>query len=133
MNEQVLLIEQCQELLALGVDMSKASMCWSRFKNDPDFSIQAMSKDMFEEQIRNWDTIYTPYDYTIIPTLTLQDILTILPNEIQNHKLESDLKGYIHYVFRSPYRVHNLNAIECSTLLEAAFNMLKWCKENKYI
>ena len=131
MKEQVLTISQMQELIDMGVDVSKASMCWSKFKNDPDFSLQAMSQDAFEEQIRSIDTLYTPYDYYIIPTFTFQDMLEMLS--------QGSLRGSLHFnknkfiVFMADNQFNVINETDSVSSIEAVFKMLKWCKENKYV
>lgn len=142
MKNQVLSINQMQELKELGINTSKASMCWSKFKYDSNFIIQAMSKNMFEEEIRNLDLIYTPYDYTIIPTFTLQDILEILPREIKPFEdCKSWKKVWLRLLpyagnrwcvlYENPDEV--LYRSDSENPLESAFNMLKWCKQNNYI
>lgn len=63
MNNQVLSIEQCKELIELGIDMSNASMCY------------------FIGAIEELFPIYGPVEYSeheYIPTFTLQDILILL-------------------------------------------------------
>lgn len=135
MKNQVLSINQMQELINLGIDTSKASMCWSKFKYDSNFTIQAMSKNMFEEEIRNLDLIYTPYDYIIIPTFTLQDILEILPKI--KHYYYPNLRQVNNISWQIIYK-SKLGELEWiakygKTSIEAAFNMLKWCKQNNYI
>lgn len=72
MKEQVLSIEQMQELIKLGINVSKASMCWNTYDsfliaNDSDL------KDAFNYSDDDW-----------VPTFTLQDIMTLLD---QYHRL----------------------------------------------
>lgn len=132
MKDKVLTIEQMQEFANMGIDISNASMCWSKFKNDIEFDLHAMSQNAFEERIRDIDTLYTPYDYYIIPTFTLQDMLEILPT----HKTFSEYnETYNRYWIKlcSPENDNIHIELSNKSLLEAVFNMLKWCKQNNYI
>lgn len=137
MNEQVLTIEQMQELIALGIDTSKASMCWF-----PMMEIDENMKPVVKSHFIGVNTIdFDSYWNTIegqntIKTFTLQDVLSLLPYSISTTRPSylsilplRDGGWYIRY-----------SRMECDekstdgkTLLEAAFHMLKWCKQNNYI
>lgn len=137
MNEQVLTIEQMQELIALGIDTSKASMCWF-----PMMELDENMKPVVKSHFIGVNTIdFDSYWNTIegqntIKTFTLQDVLSLLPYSISTTRPSylsilplRDGGWYIRY-----------SRMECDekstdgkTLLEAAFNMLKWCKQNNYI
>ena len=136
-NEQVLTIEQMQELIALGVDTSKASMCWF-----PMMELDENMKPVVKSHFIGVNTIdFDSYWNTIegqntIKTFTLHDILSLLPYSISTTRPSylsilplPDGGWYIRY-----------SRMECDekstdgkTLLEAAFHMLKWCKQNNYI
>ena len=137
MNEQVLTIEQMQELIALGIDTSKASMCWF-----PMMEIDENMKPVVKSHFIGVNTIdFDSYWNTIegqntIKTFTLQDVLSLLPYSISTTRPSylsilplRDGGWYIRY-----------SRMECDekstdgkTLLQAAFHMLKWCKQNNYI
>lgn len=137
MNEQVLTIEQMQELIALGVDTSKASMCWF-----PMMELDENMKPVVKSHFIGVNTIdFDSYWNTIegqntIKTFTLQDVLSLLPYSISTTRDSylsilplRDGGWYIRY-----------SRMECDekstdgkTLLQAAFTMLKWCKQNNYI
>ena len=137
MNEQVLTIEQMQELIALGIDTSKASMCWF-----PMMELDENMKPVVKSHFIGVNTIdFDSYWNTIegqntIKTFTLQDVLSLLPYSISTTRPSylsilplRDEGWYIRY-----------SRMECDekstdgkTLLEAAFHMLKWCKQNNYI
>lgn len=152
MENQVLSIEQMQELEGLGVDISKASMCWYE-KSD-------------KYVLCNEGSLLSGY-FSKIPTFTLQDILDILPKHIETeYKREVPYKELVkqgrtpkrdapptYEYFTEEYTLDtNLVDEFCyfqqgyfsddvsveidtkgNTLLEAAFKMLKCCKEKNYI
>ena len=131
MKNQVLSIEQMQKLKELGIDISKASMC---------YKLTAHS-------------ILNPFEYELcigndgeIPTFTLHDILKLMPvlyktkdgvicNEPSYECLVFNL-----YMFKLEWIIEYTdgeNVIgECFRdidPLNAAYNMLVWLKKNKYI
>lgn len=80
MKDQVLSIEQMRELIDLGIDTSKASIFWHHNVKDgkgndisknttPYLSFNSFPRDIFQE---------LGVTVNIIPTFTLQDILTLL-------------------------------------------------------
>lgn len=119
MKNQVLSRAQMRELKELGIDTNHGSMYWHNYNTDDDPQYELCSSA----------------DIGDITTFTLQDILEMLPKII---------------VFKDD---HEANLILCDTslvyyetstqtfclerggknMLEAAFNMLKWCKQNNYI
>ena len=124
MKNQVLSIEQMQELIELGIDISKASICWIGCADVNDvYPYNSTFKDIFENHKETMPTVLTP-------TFSLQDILDMLPRawEIGAYNANrntitvflDDEIGYCHQEVSD-------------SLLEAAFNMLKWCKQNNYI
>lgn len=135
MKNQVLSIEQMQELIKLGIDVSTASMCRITNKNTGKYDLRVNRIE--------WKDIYTANYYSVIPTFTLQDILEMLPRTLEFQ----DVYGNTHFEYiefwgdcwnqmavidpshPSSPRVTTSNI----SPLRAAFDMLKWCKQNKYI
>ena len=125
MNNQVLSIEQMRELKELGIDTSKVSMCW----------FIGVTPDLLP--------IYSPTEYVenkYIPTFTLQDILEILPKsilgstkQIKTVEFKLTIRENKIFYMQNSFDQQWLKCIYGNTLLEAAFNMLKWCKQNNYI
>ena len=133
MENQVLTIEQMQELIDMGIDVSKASMYISEYG-------EIVSNVKICERDINWS-----------PTFTLQDLLDMLP---QGFYLEQNTTSLDKKVFlqinktagggysiayeqswdedgKLKIKMHGQQLND--SLLEAAFNMLKWCKQNNYI
>lgn len=113
MEKQVLSIDQCKELVALGLDMSDASMCY------------------IEDSILPYDEsthkIEDMMGYESIPTFTLQDILEILPKPCYINCIDEDF-------YQCEVTTNNGSlGTNGKTAIRAAFNMLKCCKQNNSI
>lgn len=129
MEKQVLSIERMQHLRELGLDTSKASMCWWR-----------RVRDFRGERVEGKWALSFNKPYIVqnfeqnedIPTFTLQDILELLPYKI--------VASYLH-IGRKSFSGNLLFYVEYSgreqfgskSLLDAAYEMLCWCAENGYI
>lgn len=114
MEEQVLSIEQMNELKRLGIDTSKASVC--RIPNDGNPYLSLGPFTSFDDEDKNF--------LLPIPTFTLQDILQLLPPGIH---LVNFGKGFEFDFFGRSKCFSNPD------ILQAAFEMLKWCKQNGHI
>jgi len=121
MEEQVLSIEQMKHLIELGVDTSKASMCYQKTS----YSID----EPFE------DELCIGFDgKNGIPTFTLQDILEMLPFNIMDSNdviyilnVEKYEKFYrTTYVHRDGDMTKRLVGRIGDTILESAYKMLSW-------
>ena len=121
MKNQVLSIEQMQELKELGIDTSKASMCWlNTTYNDRDILIP-------NEEVLPNKIMFDSCSYTIInctPTFTLQDILSLIDIYQLTHNIDS---CSIDVLYGGGYHIKG------NTELEVAFQMLKYCKYNNYL
>ena len=121
MKDQVLSKEQMLELINMGVDVSKASMCWN-----------------YNDEQDRWALVvnftHSPYiEGYIIPTFTLQNMLDMLPNSIdwegKTYWFTVFINGLNHKMIG--YRDPELWALEFD--INGAFEYIKWCKENKFI
>lgn len=125
MDEQILSIEQMQELIDMGVDTSNASCIWWNFA---DLGFASMPLDDGRNPITIEKMKENHGAENIVPTFTLQDILVILSN----------IKEYVWVLNESGIILEDLKGNEFhrehhGNLIQAAFNMLKWCKENGHI
>ena len=118
-SKQELTIEQMQHLKELGVDTSKASMCWVCLTKQPFLSFYY--KD------------YPKDDKKVIPTFTLQDIFDLLPSKHEGAYLtitkpdKSYIMGYEDEDGGASPVFINEQAID------SAYEMLCWCAENGYV
>lgn len=140
MKEQVLSIEQMQELIDMGVDTSSASCIWWNFA-DLGFTLMFLNDGRESLTIEKMKENHGAEN--IIPAFTLQDILEMLPYEIpskvpdfETYSLrmvkwdDSYTLEYQEFIYETDYTKESFT---CKSLLEASFNMLKWCKQNNYI
>lgn len=137
MEDQVLPIEQMQELIELGIDTSKASMCWMSYPS-------LLNKDKRTKELvinssvnkRYFYITSTAIDYTTvleIPTFTLQDILNVLPEKITYDGRILDLKivpiyGKVAYEDGKGRCVGVLS----KSILQSAFSVLKNWLNHEY-
>ena len=126
LKDQVLSIKQVQELQELGFDVSKyASMCWLKYINDEGeeyISLQETTKYCF------LNNAVEP-----IPTLTIGDIIEVLPNIINTERFLYRLEinnPNIYYIDR--LKNTGIYFYE-KTLINNLFEALKWCIKNKHI
>lgn len=121
MKDQVLSVSQCRELISLGLNMENASICW-----------------VIEENGDHQLTFNRPIcDKELLPTFTLQDILIRLPNVIIKDDIKYVLKlnTYHSYIafHNSIWEGGKAFWFKNCSILDAAYKLLVWCLENKYI
>lgn len=108
MEKQVLSISQMEELVSLGIDTSKASMCWDWIQQgDGGYHHLKINRDIYP-CAKN------------VPTFTLQDILEILPKPCYINCIDEDF-----YQCEITTEYGSLFSSSEKTPLDAVFNMLK--------
>ena len=146
MKEQVLTISQMQELIDMEVDTSNASIYWSVNK----VNARGRKSDLMLPFLtfHNTNQVVGLASFEYIPTFTLQDILDILPESIEedsigrfDYELRIKKNGVAYesfdaldsksepYVFDEYY----IEGEQCKTVLDCAFEMLKSLKKLKKI
>lgn len=135
MSKQVLSIEQIKHLHELGLDTSKAMMCYRRRTRD----------FRGEEKVGRWSLVINQpiivsnfETYEEVPTFTLQDILDLLPceiyteeNELATLKIHFPNDGYWEFSYMGIHKCMEFFLEE--NIIDAAYEMLCWCIENAYI
>jgi hypothetical protein len=123
--KQVLSVEQMMHLKELGLDTSDGSMCLEWNESDSD-NMVVTSPDA--------DTNYDYYH----ETYTLQDILSKLPRYINDFGVM--YKMCVEPLFAGPWAISYQKSMSepfivkvSGNLLDAAYKMLCWCIENRYI
>ena len=117
LKDQVLSIDQVRELQELGFDIEKyASMCWIGVEDKYRLTI-------FDTWCLEKTCLGT------IPTMTIGDIIEILPEKIYNHYSLEISKNYVDYC--DDYISINREVEE--KLIDSFFEMLKWCIKEKHI
>lgn len=132
MRNQVLSVEQMLKLQRLGIDISSSGMCWCRptgYKNEK------WELEIYEDVINEKrDSAF----WEIIPAFTLQDIIDKLPHYLNPFPFKQILFAWM--IERDTIAYRNVEDIDdClkhftdDLLIDAAYDMLCWCIENKYI
>lgn len=72
--------------------------------------------------------------YEVVPTFTLQDIIDILPDSIDNNMLTIRKNANVVSVsYENLYTRSILSVSEKEDIIEAAYEMLVWCFKNGYV
>ena len=123
-SKQVLSVEQMIHLQELGLDTSDGSMCFEWNESDAD-NMVVTSPDA--------DTNYDYYH----ETYTLQDILDKLPtliiisSDFYKICIEPSCGYWDIYYYKSD--ATELISKKSENIIDAAYEMLCWCIENRYI
>ena len=138
MTKQVLDVQQMQHLQELGLDTSNASMVWCKYDGEEEYShLLPRDEDVFERCLA----------VKYIPAYTLQDVLDALPIQIEiplhpeMGKYELRIKRFVFDKRRVMHAVlyekddyidwFVMQSYE--TLIDAAYEMLVWAIENKFV
>ena len=132
-SKQVLDVHQMQHLQELGLDTSNASMVWCKCDCEKEYShLLPKDEDVFERCLA----------VKYIPAYTLQDVLDALPNSIGGDEevgywlqIEQMARKFddwkVSYVSAS--QDEYLHCFQSTNLIDAAYELLVWCLENKLI
>lgn len=113
-KEQVLSLEQIKELQELGFDVTKySSICW-------------INGRLFVKNDETTQALCLTQNY--ISTLTIGDIIDILPIEIDEYVLDMNRK-YVSY----DSRANNLFYAYRRRFIDSLFDCLVWCIKQKHI
>lgn len=121
MSKQVLDIEQMKYLQELGLDTSKASMCYVVDDSKAYKPILCVSGNESE---------YLDAISYSVPAFTLQDIIDFFPVNIDGYVLSIGKKGVAYNRYEDLETKVGKGDRE---LIDAAYKMLCWCIENKHI
>lgn len=124
LEEQVLSKEQVQELQELGFDVEKYSSMYLV----PNW-ITKYGIDEIQDYLLTIGELGDDYEGDCIPTMSIGDIINVLPENIDNNFFLMFEKDYVAYNNR--YSV--LMSKEEKNLIIALFETLKWCIKEKHI
>ena len=124
LEEQVLSKEQVQELQELGFDVEKYSSMYFV----PNW-ITKYGIDEIKDYLLTIGELGDDYEGDCIPTMSIGDIINVLPENIDNNFFLMFEKDYVAYNNR--YSV--LMSKEEKNLIIALFETLKWCIKEKHI
>lgn len=125
-KKQVLTIRQMQNLIQLGIDVSQASMCWIK-NTDGDELENKYMLSVHDE----W--CYEMSCLSPIPTFSIIDILSLLPDRINDFSLRINVtQKWIEYAsVIDGCLVHNGLMEFGETILDAAYKMLVSVTKNR--
>ena len=122
-KDQVLSIEQIQELQELGFDVEKYSSMYFV----PNW-ITKYGVDEIQDYLLTIGELGDDYEGDCIPTLTVGDIINVLPTEIDEYVLNMN-RRYVAY----DSKITTLFYAYRRRLIDSLFDTLVWCIKNKYI
>ena len=123
LEDQVLSIEQIRELQALGFDVKKyASVCWVTYTSDEPPYEKEYSLSILDE------FCYESASLEPTPTMSIGDIINILPTEIDEFVLNIN-RRYVAYDSRTTNLFY---AYRCR-FIDSLFDCLVWCIKQKHI
>ena len=150
--KHVLSIEQMQHLRSLGVDTTKASTVLLFFDENGDnvgWEVENNGNpgaeplyESWNDDTETWDSTHKEYfdaetggyDHSYredCGVFDLQDILEILPKEIDGYDLVLFADNHIQYeIWDKKSSAKILYQVDGSSLIDCAYRMLCWCAEN---
>ena len=129
MSKQCLDVHQMQHLQELGLDTNNASMCWIK-DTEGNRHLSVHDEYCYEASFMN-----------PIPAYTLQDVLDALPKDISKDGCTWYALLYIDFennriaygnTDRYGFEIYHEIMIE-KDLIDAAYSMLCWAIENKFV
>lgn len=133
MEKQVLSLNQAQELLELGITIPKPTFCWVKADYHDGWGNIVHTQYDIHHYRKNFDKFPKG---EVIPTLTLQEILEILPKRVDTtYYLRIHCYGnVINFGYWKGERAGWLKFSQAmNSTINSAFELLKWCKQNNYI
>ena len=136
MSKQCLDVQQMQHLQELGLEMKETMLYWARCVDNNPRAASHYGKWVLIKG-NNAQTVGLMH-WEFIPAYTLQDVLDALPDFIDEYSLIIDIAfGVIRYDNLkwkdSPILKETYFNDEDKYLIDAAYEMLVWCIENKFV
>ncbi len=131
-SKQVLDVQQMQHLQELGLKLDYNTMLsWIIDKRGKDKPLLCISSEAVD---------YVDFSHYCLPAYTLQDVLDALPEEITHKRKDyliemwkRDDEWTIGYLFFEIEDVVHLHDDTNKSLIDAAYELLVWCIENKFV
>lgn len=132
MRNKVLSVDQMQFLKKLGVDISKANIYWARRSHGSGINDSSKGNWFLSLQKEFMGVGFTAYE--VVPTFTLQDIISMLPDSIDNNMLTIRKNANVVSVsYENTYTRSILSLFEKEDIIETTYEMLVWCVKNGYV
>ena len=137
LEDQVLSIKQVRELQELGFDVEKhSSMCWVAYTSDEEPYEKEYSLSILDE------FCYESASLEPIPTMSIGDIINVLPEKIKTYSANADKEIYFYLrlnnaeILYIPLITDDFIGCCCSNedkLINNLFNTIVWCIKEKHI
>ena len=122
LKDQVLSIEQVQELKKLGLDVREhSSMYYLPYYNSSSYKIDGYILDTIEKND----------SFNSIPTMTIGDIINVLPFKIDTHYFLSVNSEYCAYSMSGDF--DTIFFTREKEIMNNLFKTLVWCIKEKHI
>lgn len=141
MSKQVLDIQQMQHLKELGLELKKSLLYWARCVDNNPRAATHYGKWILIKG-NNAQTVGL-MQWEFIPAYTLADIIEMLPSNIEDslfyYRLEMGKENEPGTIdeYTVEYRTNSGDTLyrvrKTGNLIDAAYETLCWCLENKYI
>lgn len=130
-SKQILDVHQMQHLQELGLEMKETMLYWVVYEAGHENNFVTTKEDAME---------VIDESCGMLPAYTLQDVLDALPNRIIDEKgFDYFLAIHIYNnIWNVVYSLYNeilvtINYFNSECLIDAAYEMLVWCIENKFV
>ena len=144
MSKQVLDVQQMQHLQELGLKLKETLLYWARcVDNNPCAPTYYGKWELMKGNNAPPTVGFTYWEF--IPAYTLQDVLDALPARIKHkdsryYLVYNKSEGFIGY-YRVDFDGNNryaryeefYNGIDGLSVIEAAYEILVWCIDNKFV
>lgn len=137
LQEQVLSIEQAKYLQELGLNINNTSIYWLRIIRTDTNEIEHDWYLGLTKEVPISIMTLIERKLEVIPTLTIQDILYLLPSSISLSDKYSILDLTIEkssniWIVSYKDMIYS-KSFESESLINSLYNMLCWCIENSYL
>ena len=129
--KQVLDIKQMQHLQKLGLKLGETLLYWAREIATEPRAANHCGKWVLVKGKGQASIGMTRWEY--VPAYTLQDVLELLPDSVNWNRLFIIFDGCECTFQYSLYESDPIVAFSNEETIDAAYDMLCWCIENRYV
>ena len=113
-----------KHLQELGIDITSASMALCKYDEDAEYKrVLPKDEDVFERCLVG----------QYVPAYTLQDVLELLPSSVNWNRLLITFNGCECIFQYAIYEGDPIVTFHNEEMIDAAYDMLCWCIENRYV
>ena len=134
-SKQCLDVQQMQHLQEMGLNTSNASMLYCDLYDEEYILVESKHRFDKEENAILLEGVRNSVIYCkkVTPAYTLQDVLELLPGSVNWNRLLITSNGCECMFQYALYESDPIVAFHNEETIDAAYDMLCWCIENRYI